>query len=241
VAVTAISGADWESSLPAILALSTLAIAAFALYESSFLCVNALLDLEIAITQVNVSAERRQLKRRAPQARLLEVLADVRFQRLYSVLQALRNPLAHGRHLVITHHTPGMVEHAGYLEIRPGGDMAGPAQLAVALSQDQSKSLTSLLEDRGEKPSRWGLTADGGTLVDPWKLADQLYRACLEEWLRVIEALGDDSGTEVSLEHYPLSILNYPDVEDRALMAGLADWPAYRRLVGLDKKPFVPW
>ena len=110
-----------------------------------------------------------------------------------NVIGALRNAVAHAEPLSYSHHS--------YM-------YGGPSELRVTLSEPQVSTLDSLLKERRESRSDWGL-ADDETIRHPWRFANRFYRACIEAWRLLVEALLEAYGVK-----RPLARLRRPVEED---------------------------
>jgi hypothetical protein len=242
-----------EASVPAILALSTLAVAAKALMDSCCDAAIRLFGLRAAVKtkgvwrlesrrcRTNWNAMSLSLKhsphpRPWSHARLVQACEDSTVTATMNVIGALRNAVAHAEPLRYSHH--------GYM---PGG----PSELRVTLSEPQASTLQNLLKERRENRSDWGL-ADDETIRHPWRFADRFYRACIEAWRLLLEALLEAYGVKrpparmrrpVEEDHENASsasgrilIRDYSPVfhfipdSNRAMLAGFYDWRVYRNL-----------
>jgi hypothetical protein len=240
-----------EASLPAILALSTLAVAAKALMDNFCAAAIGLLGLqrvtmtkdgwivELKRCRSNWNAMSRSLQHtprphRWAHTRLLQASDDSRLTATMKVIEELRNAVAHAEPLQFSHH--------GYV-------LGGPSELRVTLSRAQASALQNLVKERGEERSDWGLT-DGNTVRYPWRFADRFYRASIEAWLDLVAALLEacrvekpqdknprvEDDEETSPDDGRILIRSYAPVfqfvpdSNRAILAGFYDWPIYRDL-----------
>jgi hypothetical protein len=154
-------------------------------------------------------------------------LADHTFKATLTAIRKLRNAVAHTDPL----------DHHGY-------SVRGRFELRVSLSTEQASALQCLLSARQETRPQWGLV-DHRALNRPWRFADRLYRASIEAWMQVVNALlacagrsppFSDAGSDQCGHDKPGVIRSYGRVlslrsnHERTLLAGFADWSLHQDL-----------
>jgi hypothetical protein len=229
VAVATVPG-DYFQDLGAVLALSSLAVAAYALLETLYSTAGVLLDLNLpGGGQAKWSALWGALNG-APGSHqpLRRALSSPKFNATLKTIQQLRNAVAH---------TDPLAYH--------GYSFRGRSELRVKLSEKQAEELKKLRNKRQETLAEWGMI-DDRALSRPWRFGDRLYRASVEAWMHVLDALLEcavtsrpppESDSDRSHEGEGQKVIrSYGRVfrlrsdSERALLAGFADWPLHQDL-----------